>query len=46
MEEKICKSCRNYDEFVSVCTNGESEHRADFVPEDGKREKWEAVKNE
>lgn len=43
---KTCKDCRHYAEFVSVCTNGESEHGADFVPEEGYCEKWEAVKNE
>lgn len=43
---KTCKDCRYYAEFVSVCTNGESEYRADFVPEEGYCEKWEAVKNE
>lgn len=42
---KTCRDCRHYAEFVSVCTNGESEHRADFVPEDGCCEKGEVVKN-
>lgn len=43
---KNYQNCRWYACFVNACTNGESKHLADFVPEDGKCEKWEAVKNE
>ena len=37
-----CKNCKwRSDNFTSVCVNGESERRADFVCEDDSCEKWE-----
>lgn len=41
-----CKSCRYYVEFVSVCCNGLSEHRADFVSEDDCCDEWEEIEND
>ena len=29
-QEKCCENCAWYSEFEGVCTNGDSEHRADF----------------
>lgn len=42
---KTCRDCRWYAEFVSVCTNGDSEHRADFVGEEDSCEEWEEAQN-
>lgn len=36
---KTCKTCRWY--YEEVCTNGDSEHRADFRLPDDRCEEWE-----
>ena len=42
MVSKTCETCKwRSDAFTSVCTNGDSERRADFVSADDTCEKWE-----
>jgi hypothetical protein len=41
MDEKRCYTCEWYAQFEGVCTNGYSEHRADFVDSDHVCEVWE-----
>ncbi len=40
-----CKTCRFYAEYVSVCCNGDSEYRADFVDENDYYPEWEEIEN-
>ena len=45
--KKTCETCKwRSDDFTSVCVNGDSERRADFVDKDEKCEKWEGKENE
>ena len=36
-----CGNCKHYAEFEGVCTNGDSEYRADFTDFDFDCDKWE-----
>lgn len=39
---KTCETCKwRSDDFTSVCVNGDSDRRADFVSEDDTCERWE-----
>ena len=42
MDEKteVCGTCKWYEEFVGVCCNGESKHRADFREPQDSCENW------
>lgn len=40
LEEKNCKTCMWYAMFEGVCTNGDSEHVADFRSWDDSCEHW------
>ena len=44
-QERRCGTCEWYDEWIGVCFNGESEHKADFLDKDKSCEKWEEKKN-
>lgn len=41
MEKTECDTCKWYEQFVGVCCNGESRHRADFRDPQESCEKWE-----
>ena len=41
---KLCLTCKWYAEYEGVCTNGESEYRADFTDTDNWCICWEAKK--
>ena len=47
MEKKrVCDTCKWLsDPYVSVCCNGNSEHRADFMSGDDTCEHWEAMED-
>lgn len=38
---EVCGTCKWYEEFVGVCCNGESKHRADFREPQDSCENWE-----
>ena len=42
---KMCETCKWFVAEVSVCTNADSRHCADFVGKYCGCEKWEEVKN-
>jgi hypothetical protein len=39
---KRCKTCKWWLPFNGVCTNGDSEHRADYTDRDDDCDHWEA----
>ena len=41
MKNETCLNCKWYAEYEGVCTNGESEYRADFTDDDNWCEGWE-----
>ena len=44
--KRRCKTCKWYEEFMGVCCNGDSLHRADFRGPEDCCEEWEGGKFE
>lgn len=41
---KSCGTCDYYEDYAGVCTNGDSDHRADFVAAEHTCDKWEEIR--
>lgn len=41
--DKLCENCKWHEDFLGVCFNGESEHRADFTTSGFSCDQWEAM---